>query len=261
MPNHLQRSGSTGGAESALTTNERKAIQTKLVQLGYGPLTVDGVFGTGTRNAIRAFQQRNSLSPVDGVAGPNTQARLNSSSAVRGDAQLTNLMDRAVGGGTVTPAFDTRIGTQQAFGQPVGGGFAGLPPLPGLPGFPTPQQFFGQPPQPQVQPQAVPPQPAPPQPAPPQSAPPQSAPPAADAGALEAIGRRLDQLGAQAADSASRAGEAAREAAIRGAQQQIPLGYIVAGVGAVAVLGIVLMSRPRSNPRKYTRAQLRRIYG
>lgn len=58
------------------------AIQTKLASLGYDPGAADGIFGSTTTAAVRAFQTRNSLSP-DGIVGFATARRLYSSSAVR----------------------------------------------------------------------------------------------------------------------------------------------------------------------------------
>jgi len=55
--------------------NNVVALQTKLNVLGYG-LIVDGNFGTGTFNAVKAFQKANGLT-ADGVAGPATLDKLN----------------------------------------------------------------------------------------------------------------------------------------------------------------------------------------
>ena len=46
-------------------------VQHALKSLGYNPGTLDGVWGTNTKNAIVAFQTRNSLGK-DGVVGPTT---------------------------------------------------------------------------------------------------------------------------------------------------------------------------------------------
>ena len=54
--------------------DEVRAIQRKLNQLGYG-LTVDGIYGSRTRNAVVAFQKANGLA-ADGIAGPKTLAAL-----------------------------------------------------------------------------------------------------------------------------------------------------------------------------------------
>ena len=48
-----------------------KQIQTKLKNWGYYSGSVDGVYGSATEKAVRAFQQKNGLT-VDGKAGPQT---------------------------------------------------------------------------------------------------------------------------------------------------------------------------------------------
>ena len=55
-----------GDSGSAVTT-----IQTKLKRWGYFDGPVDGVYGSKTTKAVRAFQQKNGLT-ADGVAGPAT---------------------------------------------------------------------------------------------------------------------------------------------------------------------------------------------
>ena len=59
----LSKYGSRG---SEVTT-----IQTKLKRWGYYNGAIDGVFGTQTLNAVKAFQRKNGLT-VDGVAGTKT---------------------------------------------------------------------------------------------------------------------------------------------------------------------------------------------
>ena len=49
-------------------------LQQQLVQLDI-PITVDGVFGPGTDQAIKTFQKRQELTP-DGIVGPATRAKL-----------------------------------------------------------------------------------------------------------------------------------------------------------------------------------------
>lgn len=51
--------------------NEVRQIQTKLKQLGYYSGTVDGIYGTNTKNAVIAFQKNCGLA-ADGIAGPRT---------------------------------------------------------------------------------------------------------------------------------------------------------------------------------------------
>ena len=60
--------------------SEVKKLQERLKELGYYKKTIDGVYGSGTVSAIKAFQQRNGLTS-DGVAGKATQNKLYSSSA------------------------------------------------------------------------------------------------------------------------------------------------------------------------------------
>ena len=50
-------------------------IQTKLKSWGYYSYEVDGVYGSRTEAAVRAFQKRNGLT-VDGMAGPATLAAM-----------------------------------------------------------------------------------------------------------------------------------------------------------------------------------------
>lgn len=51
------------------------ALQTALASLGYYDSTIDGVYGKGTREAVRSFQAAYGLS-VDGVAGSRTLAKI-----------------------------------------------------------------------------------------------------------------------------------------------------------------------------------------
>ncbi|HBB32641.1 MAG TPA: peptidoglycan-binding protein [Cyanobacteria bacterium UBA8803] len=48
-----------------------KQLQKKLQEKGYNPGTIDGVFGLGTKSAVRAFQKANGLE-ADGVVGQKT---------------------------------------------------------------------------------------------------------------------------------------------------------------------------------------------
>ena len=54
--------------------DEVKRLQEALNSQGYG-LSVDGIYGANTANAVRQYQQANGLS-VDGIAGANTQGKL-----------------------------------------------------------------------------------------------------------------------------------------------------------------------------------------
>lgn len=57
------RQGSTG--------TQVRTIQDKLKRWGYYSGEVDGIFGSGTRKAVVAFQKKNGLT-ADGIVGPNT---------------------------------------------------------------------------------------------------------------------------------------------------------------------------------------------
>ena len=52
-----------------------RTIQTKLKRWGYYTGAVDGIFGSGTRQAVRYFQSRNGLR-VDGIVGAKTAAAM-----------------------------------------------------------------------------------------------------------------------------------------------------------------------------------------
>ncbi|MDD3572277.1 MAG: peptidoglycan-binding protein [Eubacteriales bacterium] len=58
-----------------------RSLQQRLKDLGYYKGSVDGDFGAGTESALKQFQSRNRLT-VDGIAGPATLNRLNSSQAL-----------------------------------------------------------------------------------------------------------------------------------------------------------------------------------
>ena len=58
------------------TGEEVKALQQKLIDLGYLEGTADGIFGNKTEKAVRRFQWKNGMS-ADGLAGKKTLAALN----------------------------------------------------------------------------------------------------------------------------------------------------------------------------------------
>ena len=68
---------SISGAAMAATLREGssgeevKTLQTKLKRWGYYTGSIDGVFGSGTKKAVIAFQKKNGLTP-DGIVGPAT---------------------------------------------------------------------------------------------------------------------------------------------------------------------------------------------
>ena len=76
IPSLRSVTGDRGGTAEALskygsTGEEVRQIQKKLKSLGYYTGAVDGIFGSGTRAAVKAFQRDCGLT-VDGIAGPKT---------------------------------------------------------------------------------------------------------------------------------------------------------------------------------------------
>lgn len=66
-----------------------RTLQYTLYELGYYDGRVDGVYGDTTADAVRAFQIRNDVTPVDGIAGNKTQKVLYSDRAVAAAADVT----------------------------------------------------------------------------------------------------------------------------------------------------------------------------
>ena len=97
------RQGSTGA--------EVRTIQDKLKRWGYYDGQVDGIFGSGTRQAVVKFQQKNGLHP-DGIVGANTLRALGMN--VSGS-----------GGGTAAGEHDVallaRVISAEARGEPYAG--------------------------------------------------------------------------------------------------------------------------------------------
>lgn len=82
--NALSKMGSTGA--------EVREIQTRLKKWGYFNSTVDGIYGTRTKNAVIYFQKKNGLT-ADGICGKKTLAAMginssSSSSSSSGDLNL-----------------------------------------------------------------------------------------------------------------------------------------------------------------------------
>lgn len=67
---------------SSSTGSDVRNLQNRLIELGYLAGTADGVYGAATEKAVIAFQKRN-MPYADGIAGPETLAKLYSSSAKR----------------------------------------------------------------------------------------------------------------------------------------------------------------------------------
>lgn len=70
-------SETTGNIKKGAKGNKVKAIQYALNQLGYGnsgTKSIDGIFGSGTASAVKAFQRAVGIS-ADGIVGNNTRAK------------------------------------------------------------------------------------------------------------------------------------------------------------------------------------------
>ncbi len=72
-------------------------IQTKLKNGGYYTGAIDGIYGTGTFQAVKKFQQKNGIT-ADGVAGSKTLAALGISSGKTQSDNNLNLLARAISG-------------------------------------------------------------------------------------------------------------------------------------------------------------------
>lgn len=101
------------GSNGAVVTQ----IQTKLKSWGYYTGSVDGVYGSGTERAVRAFQQKNGLA-VDGKAGTQTLAAMGLSVGSGG-----NTGNSGGSGGASSSQADllARLISAEARGEPYSG--------------------------------------------------------------------------------------------------------------------------------------------
>ena len=90
------------GSESVQTLSkygsrgeETKKVQQKLKNLGYYTYTVDGIFGSRTQTAVKAFQRDYGLT-VDGIVGPKTLKALGLSSSTSANSNDVNLLARII---------------------------------------------------------------------------------------------------------------------------------------------------------------------
>lgn len=84
-----------------------KAMQQKLISLGYLTGTADGNFGPKTYRAVVAFQRANALDP-DGIAGKRTLAALNTAGISNGGSSGPSASAPSV---TVAPGASVNLGT------------------------------------------------------------------------------------------------------------------------------------------------------
>lgn len=101
------------GSSGAVVTQ----IQTKLKSWGYYTGSVDGVYGSGTERAVRAFQQKNGLA-VDGKTGTQTLAAMGLSAGSGG-----NTGNSGGSGGASSSQVDllARLISAEARGEPYSG--------------------------------------------------------------------------------------------------------------------------------------------
>lgn len=85
----LSKMGSTG--------TEVRKIQTLLQGYGVYNGKIDGIYGTKTREAVKAFQRYNGLT-ADGVAGPQTLKKMGISTGTTSSSSNINLLSRLVYG-------------------------------------------------------------------------------------------------------------------------------------------------------------------
>ena len=83
------RQGSKGG--------EVKEVQRRLKQWGYYTGSVDGIFGSGTKKAVIAFQKKNGLT-ADGIVGKSTYAALGMNDSYNGRKLELHLVRSAAHG-------------------------------------------------------------------------------------------------------------------------------------------------------------------
>ena len=72
-----------------------KTMQRKLKNWGYYKGSVDGIFGSKTREAVKYFQRKNGLT-ADGIVGPKTLAALGMSSGSSSSGATSNYSDSDV---------------------------------------------------------------------------------------------------------------------------------------------------------------------
>ena len=102
IPTRSLRKGATG--------DDVKSVQKRLKELGYYTGAVDGNYGTGSVNAVKAFQKNNGLT-ADGIAGNATYKKLYSDKAVAaGSAATPTPTPKPTATPTPKPTYDVPTG-------------------------------------------------------------------------------------------------------------------------------------------------------
>lgn len=92
--------------------------QDRLNDRGYNPGPLDGIFGSRTANAVRAYQTdrtNETVQPlaVDGIVGPNTWARLDPPTVKRGSkGDAVKLLQHVLGHFDINVAVDGDFGSE-----------------------------------------------------------------------------------------------------------------------------------------------------
>ena len=76
--------------QTGLTTSQIKTVQTKLKNWGYYKGSVDGIYGSQTKAAVKYFQRNNGLT-VDGIVGTQTAKALGMNLSTQSNGDLYNL--------------------------------------------------------------------------------------------------------------------------------------------------------------------------
>ena len=101
--------------EGSTNAQAVRVLQQRLKALGYYTGSVDGDFGTGTSDAVKAFQRANKLT-VDGAAGPGTLNKMFSSSAVSASQARATATPVVI---TAPPVIITAVPSYSYNGTPI----------------------------------------------------------------------------------------------------------------------------------------------
>ena len=89
FPGRLRGLRSGGSFQIRLPSEEVRQIQTKLKELGLYTGSIDGIYGSGTKNAVIQFQKQQGLDP-DGIAGTKTLTALGLAQSGGGNGQFSD---------------------------------------------------------------------------------------------------------------------------------------------------------------------------
>ncbi|MBQ4111067.1 MAG: peptidoglycan-binding protein [Clostridia bacterium] len=94
----LNQKNASSSSSSTMKKNSRgenvKDLQIKLNQLGYD-IDADGIFGSATRSAVRKFQRANGLT-VDGIVGSETMNAINNALTTNTTSNTSSILDENI---------------------------------------------------------------------------------------------------------------------------------------------------------------------